>query len=571
MKILLLVHNFNSLSQRLFVELREAGHEVSVEFDINDLVSMEAVDLFKPDLLIAPFLKRAIPESIWGRITCLVVHPGPPGNRGPSALDWAILNGEKSWGVTLLQANGVLDGGDIWASETFPMRTAPKGSLYRNEVTEAAVTATLRAVNNFTESGFRPQTQWQLPGGSKIESHPLATGHDRLINWEEDGLDTVVRKIHSADGAPGVPDHLFRRDLSLYDVQPEFHLSGKAGAVIARSGPAICRATADGKAVWIGRLRDRESNHPFKLPATTVLADEIAKLPEVTVESENSSDSSGYREISYEQIGDIGLLHFSFYNGAMGATQCQQLLSAYRHAREQNSHAIVLLGGEDYWSNGMDLNQIEAAESTADESWKNINVLDDLALEIINTDDRLTISALQGGAGAGGVFLARTADFLWARDGVILNPHYKDMGNLYGSEYWSYLLPRYTGRDNAEHIIRTRLPMGTAEAERIGLVDAAYGANRKEFIKETLQRTKKLVVQPGFEKLLEKKRRQRSEDEAIQPLATYREQELEKMRMNFYGFDPSYHIARYNFIHKIPKSRTPLTLALHRRTTKSWA
>ena len=36
------------------------------------------------------------------------------------------------------------------------------------------------------------------------------------------------------------------------------------------------------------------------------------------------------------------------------------------------------------------------------------------------------------------------------------------------------------------------------------------------------------------------------------------------MRLNFYGFDPSYHVARYNFIHKAPKSRTPLTLARHR-------
>jgi len=36
------------------------------------------------------------------------------------------------------------------------------------------------------------------------------------------------------------------------------------------------------------------------------------------------------------------------------------------------------------------------------------------------------------------------------------------------------------------------------------------------------------------------------------------------MRKNFFGFDPSYHVARYNFVRKIPKSRTPLTLANHR-------
>ena len=37
------------------------------------------------------------------------------------------------------------------------------------------------------------------------------------------------------------------------------------------------------------------------------------------------------------------------------------------------------------------------------------------------------------------------------------------------------------------------------------------------------------------------------------------------MKQNFYGFDSSYHVARYNFVHKVPRSRTPLHLAKHRR------
>ena len=113
MRILFLTHSFNSLSQRLYVVLKDSGHDVSVEYDINDAVAIEAVDLFQPDLIIAPFLKRAIPESLWRNHLCMVVHPGILGDRGPSALDWAILNDETSWGVTILQANAEMDAGDI--------------------------------------------------------------------------------------------------------------------------------------------------------------------------------------------------------------------------------------------------------------------------------------------------------------------------------------------------------------------------------------------------------------------------------------------------------------------------
>ena len=65
-------------------------------------------------------LKKMIPESIWAQHRCLIVHPGPRGDRGPSSLDWAIELGMREWGVTVLEANGEVDGGDVWATRTFP-------------------------------------------------------------------------------------------------------------------------------------------------------------------------------------------------------------------------------------------------------------------------------------------------------------------------------------------------------------------------------------------------------------------------------------------------------------------
>ena len=93
--------------------------------------------------------------------------------------------------------------------------------------------------------------------------------------------------------------------------------------------------------------------------------------------------------------------------------------------------------------------------------------------------DRLTVATLRGNAGAGGCFLALAADRVWMRQGVVLNPHYRNMGNLYGSEYWTYRLPRRVGAEPTRDLMRQRLPMGAAEARRRGLVDEVFGGTRE--------------------------------------------------------------------------------------------
>jgi putative two-component system hydrogenase maturation factor HypX/HoxX len=552
MRILLLVHGFNSLAQRLHIELIEHGHQVSVEFDINDVVTREAVTLFDPDIVLAAFLKRAIPEDIWQERRCLIVHPGVVGDRGPSALDWAILNGQQEWGVTVLEAEAEMDGGPVWASATFPMRASTKSSLYRREVTDAAVETVLAGLARIQSATFVPKRPDPADPKVRGRARPVCRQSDRAIDWMTDATDVVLRKIRSADGTPGVRDQLFGRAVRLYDAHRADGLAGHPGEVIARCGGALARATRDG-AVWIGHARE-ERDKALKLPVTHVFAEDSATLPVRT----------GYAPIRYDEDGPVGFLHFAFYNGAMSTVDCEALRAAYAQALARPTRVLVLMGGPDYWSNGIHLGRIEAADSPADESWRNINAIDDLARDIIGTTDRLVVSALRGSAGAGGVFLALAADEVWACDGVVLNPHYKDMGNLYGSEYWTYLLPRRAGTENARFLTQARLPMGVAEARRLGLVDRVLpSASRSEptaiaLIARTLAMEERLHIR------LTDKRRRREIDEGEKPLSAYRAEELARMQLNFYGFDPSYHVARYNFIHKVPKSRTPLTLARHR-------
>jgi putative two-component system hydrogenase maturation factor HypX/HoxX len=547
LRILLLVHSFNSLSQRLHIELRQRGHEVSVEFDINEAVTREAVELFDPDVILAPFLKRAVPEDLWRTRRCLIVHPGIVGDRGPSALDWAVLDGESEWGVTVLEAEAEMDSGPVWASARFPMRPATKASLYRREVANAAVEAVMTALGRVESGTFMAQRPDLSDPKVRGRARPACRQSDRVIDWQNDSTDAVLRKIHSADGAPGVRDVLFGRPVRLYDAHCAEGLSGPPSAIVACCDGALARATQDG-AVWIGHVRE-ERDKALKLPATHVFAAECADLPEAT----------GYAPIRYEEDGPVGMLHFAFYNGAMSTAGCEVLRAAYARALARPTKVLLLMGGPDTWSNGIHLGLIEAADSPADESWRNINAIDDLARDIITTTDRLAVSVLRGSAGAGGVFLALAADEVWAGENVVLNPHYKDMGNLYGSEYWTYLLPRRAGAENARRVIQARLPVGVAEACRLGLVDRILASHD-----DLVALAHALAADAKFDARLAEKRRRREADEAEKPLEAYRAEELARLRLNFYGFDPSYHVARYNFITKIPKSRTPLTLARHR-------
>jgi len=561
MRILLLTQAFNSLSQRLYVELARDGHELSVELDIHDRVTLETIELFRPELVLAPFLRRAIPQSLWQRLPCLIVHPGPQGDRGPAALDWAILEDVPDWGVTVLEAAADWDTGPVWASVPFPMRRTTKSSLYRNEVTECAVVA-VRAALERLASGAGP-----LAPENRSDVHgwqPAVPAARRSIDWARDTTAAVLRKIRSADGAPGVEDQLLGRRLRLFDAHPERRLAGRPGTVIARHHEALCRATRDG-AVWIGQLKPLEGpQRGLKLPAALALGPDAPSLPEGTPVTE---DGGGARdlEIHYEERGAVGYLHFAFYNGALSRAQCERLRAAYAEARARATRVIVLMGGPDFWCNGMHLQCIEAAASAADESWANINAIDDLAHDILTTGTHLTVAAMQGNAAAGGVFLALAADLVLARSGIVLNPHYRNMGNLYGSEYWSYLLPRRVGNARAAALMARRLPLGVHEARELGLIDEHAGPDGGEFRALVEARAAKLAEPARFALLLEEKRARRARDESQRTLASYRAEELEHMRLNFYGFDPSYHIARHRFVYRTPHAWTPLHLAAHRR------
>lgn len=559
MRILMLCHAFNSLSQRLWLELTRDGHDVSVEFDISDGVTRQAVALWHPDLVLAPFLKRAIPEDVWQAVPCLVVHPGPPGDRGPSALDHAVQDGCAQWGVTVLQAVAAMDAGPVWAHEGFAMRVAAKSSLYRREVSEAAVVAVRAALGRMARGEGPLLAANKGPEGAK----PLLTQDARRIDWTRMSSSEVLARIRAANGQPGVADWLAGHEVRLHDAHPVpgFRAAPEVpgGVLIGRSGEAVLRTTADG-AVWIGHLGIAlPEGRRIKLPAVPALGQLGLPLPPV-IEALGAPN-----QVQVEHHGDVALIRFPFLNGAMSVARSRALEAAIRAAAAGPARAILLTGGPEFWSNGIDLATIEASDRPAEASWEAINAINDVCLALLEAQGKLIVAAMAGNAGAGGVFMALAADEVLAREGIVLSPHYRNMGNLHGSEYWTYLLPRRLGDEGGKRLMASRMPILAQQAAAMGLIDTTLPGTPEGFEKAALAHVQAALADPELGARLAAKAVHRAADEAEKPLAAYRAEELERMRQNFFGFDTSYHVARHDFITLVPKSRTPLYLARHRK------
>jgi putative two-component system hydrogenase maturation factor HypX/HoxX len=556
LRILFVTSAHNSLSQRCYIALTEMGHDITVQVvDSSELIE-SAVEAHQPDLVVCPMLKQFIPESVWSKHTCLVVHPGPHGDRGASSLDWAIELGMEEWGVTVLEAVEEADAGDIWETRKFRMRPVGKSSIYRHEVRRAAVEMLVFAVHNFARGGFEPTALDYDDPNVTGRLRPLIKQADRAIDWRCDSTAAVVRKIRAAEGHPGVLDSIAGVEFFLFNVYAERGLRGRPGDIIATRNGAICRATVDG-AVWVTHLKrnDPTARAPYKLPATRALelAGIVPDAPEIPVALHAPiPPGHTYREISYEEKAGVGYLNFDFYNGAMSSEQCRRLREAYQYARSRRTtKVIVLAGGSDFFSNGIHLNVIEAAADQGEESWYNLHAIDDIVREIIETGSHITISALSGDAAAGGVPFAVAADHVVAREDVVLNPYYQHMGGLYGSEYWTYLLPRRVGAEKAAELTSAPFtPIGTRHAVEIGLIDATFGDCIASFRAQVQGLAERLARHPDVAHWLEGKREIRAGHEQAKPLEAYRAAEMARSHECFFGENRSYHEARTLFVHK---------------------
>ncbi|CAM6127452.1 unnamed protein product [Calypogeia fissa] len=568
-KVLLFSDANNCMTQRTWLELTGLDLEVYTHFYTDANAMILAAQAIKPDLIVCPFLTKRIPPEIYENrsVPCLIIHPGPEGDRGMSALDWALLRDEPEWGVTLLQAEKEMDTGAIWSTHNFAvdkLHLPTKSSLYRRECVEAAMKGLHDVLAMIAGGNPQPRPLDYKDPKVKWRLQPRMMQADRKIDWTLPAAN-IARIVRAADSQPGVLDSISGMKYLLFGGHVESNpptrssLSTPSKSLLGkRHGAILISCGTNGKeALWITHLRKPNAGELrfIKLPATAVLPKEVVEslpeLPEPSLELPFGQFPKTFQEIFMWEKNHVCYLWFDFYNGAMNTEQCARLAVTLKGIKQSSSaYVLVLMGGKNFFSNGINLNTIEGAPDAFEESWRNINSMDDFVHQVLTASNFLTVSVFGGNAGAGGVMAALASDEVWTNENTIFNPHYKAMA-LFGSEYWTYSLPKRVGTKRAEELTESSLPIATSKAQRIGLVDVVFKgcSGQSQFEQKVVERAEALARDPAVRRKLIEKKTTIDNEVFRSKIQECRDTELKNMQKSFASSE--YNVNRHAFVFKI--------------------
>lgn len=119
---------------------------------------IDAIKSINPDLIITAAYGQIIPKAILSvpRLGCINVHASLlPKYRGAAPIQWAIINGEKETGVTIMYMDAGLDTGDIISSSSVPIDDGMTGGELYDQLSVLGadlLIKTLKEIENGTAS-----------------------------------------------------------------------------------------------------------------------------------------------------------------------------------------------------------------------------------------------------------------------------------------------------------------------------------------------------------------------------------------------------------------------------------
>jgi methionyl-tRNA formyltransferase len=206
------------------------------------------------DLCVMAYVTLIVPEVVLNAPThgTIQYHPSLlPKHRGPSSINWPIIWGESTTGLTIFWPDKGLDTGPILLQKEVEIaETDTLGSLYFNQLFPLGVAAMVEAVD-MVRDGTAPkivqdETQATYEGWCRKD--------DVQMDWSKPVAE-VWNLIRGADPQPGAWSTLNGQEVYIYDAKKNVGDAAGAPGEVTAVAPDSFTVAAQGGSLTVLRVR----------------------------------------------------------------------------------------------------------------------------------------------------------------------------------------------------------------------------------------------------------------------------------------------------------------------------
>ncbi len=202
--------------------------------------ALEALAAADPDFFAVVSFGRIFPPEALAvpRLGCVNLHASLlPAYRGASPIQAAVVNGERTTGVTTMEMAAELDAGPVYLSERTPIDPDENAGELAERLARIGAPLLVETLRRVAREGLRPAPQ--PPEG--ISTAPTLRKRDGLVPWDRDAV-RVHDHIRGMNPRPG--SFTFLRGAALKVLRaavadPSGPARGRPGTILEARGGTI--------------------------------------------------------------------------------------------------------------------------------------------------------------------------------------------------------------------------------------------------------------------------------------------------------------------------------------------
>jgi len=213
--------------------------------DLKDPQFLEELKNFKADLFIVIAYGKILPEAVLNipKLFCVNVHGSLlPKYRGAAPVNWAIINGDKETGFTLIKMNNKMDAGEIIVQEKMKIGSEETSQELRERMAKQSAECLCRTVKAIGQGKYSLQAQDK----DQVTLAPKMTKEMGRIDWQRSSfqIHDQVRGLLPWPGAYSIYKGKVVKILRTRDLSGAS--SGPAGSILAIEKQGIGVSTGSG-------------------------------------------------------------------------------------------------------------------------------------------------------------------------------------------------------------------------------------------------------------------------------------------------------------------------------------